>query len=143
MPTCTSRTVVRLAIEYLLITLPIVIYTSLEALHEGSVAPLLHSPEWSIATIFLAFQTVRLFVENMDRTSGRLMAIVLVIVLMLLITAASINTYMGLETKTHQSPLLVLTRWALLLAASLFFVYFAGAAIWTDEAAEKPGHTTP
>jgi hypothetical protein len=139
--TPTARTATRLAIEYLLITLPIVIYATLEAIHQHRAALLLLSPEWSIATIFLALQTVRLFVEGMDRLRGRLLAVVLVIVQVVLISSASINIYMGLEAgiETQSWPLLA-TRWALLAIASLFFVCFAGSAIWSEEReATAPG----
>jgi hypothetical protein len=129
------RTIVRLVIEYLLITLPIIIYITLEAIHQKSAAYLLQSPEWSIATIFLSFQTVRLFLEGMERDRGRLICVALVTLLVLLVTAASINTYMGLESGLDaQSWTLLVTKWVLLAAATLFFVYFAGAAIWAQEA---------
>ena len=137
MKTQTGRTILRLAIEYLLIVLPILIYVTLEAIHHGDVAHLLRSPEWSIATIFLALQTVRLFVEGMDRHYGRLLAVALITVLVILVTAASINIYMGMEFEAaSQLWGLLATKWFLLLAATFFFVYFAGAAIWADEIME-------
>src|SRR5215510_6978040 len=41
--------------EYLLITLPVALYVVLEAIHKGDATFCLWSPEWAIATIFLAF----------------------------------------------------------------------------------------
>lgn len=121
----------------MLVTLPIVIYATLEAIHQHRLALLLLSPEWSIATIFLALQTVRLFVEGTERGGGQLLAVVLVIIQMALITSASINIYMGLEAGiATQSWALLGVRWTLLVIASLFFVCFAGAAIWSEETKE-------
>jgi hypothetical protein len=129
------RTIIRLAIEYLLITLPIIIYVTLEAIHQGDAVYLLQSPEWSIATIFLSCQTVRLFLEGLERDRGRLVGVVLVVALVVLIVVASINIYMGLDSEPEgQSWMVLVTKWGLLTVATLFFVYFAGATIWAQEA---------
>lgn len=144
MPSAKRRTLMRLVIEYLLITLPIVIYVSLEAVHRQDAGPLLHSPEWSIATIFLTFQTLRLFIEGMHKSRSELMAVLLLIVFVVLIAAATVNIHMGFVAGLEsQSWRLLGTRWFLLLAATIFFVCFAGAAIWVEEQDGQHGGEAP
>jgi hypothetical protein len=130
----TARVVLRLTIEYLTITLPILIYVGSEAVHSASASLLLRSPEWSIATIFLAFQTLRVFIEGSNGRDGRLLTVMLLIPAVLLVFAAGTNVYMGLEVGVEsQSWGLLITRWGLLVVATVLFVCFAGSAIWSEE----------
>jgi hypothetical protein len=114
------------------VTLPIAGYIGLEALHRQDPKLLVTSPEWSIATILLAMQTARLFVEGIAGQGGRLITVALLLVMAVLLPTAGINAYMGLEAST-QSWGLLLTRWGLLLVASILFVCFAGSALWAEE----------
>lgn len=136
MPSPVVRTSCRLVFEYALVTMPIAGYVGLEALHGKNPALLLTSPEWSIATILLALQTARLFVEGVAGQGGRLIAVALLMVMAVLLPAAGINAYMGLEA-TAQSWGLLLTRWGLFLAASALFICFAGSALWAEEQSKE------
>jgi hypothetical protein len=80
----------------------------------------------------LALQTARLFVEGIAGQGGRLITVALLMVMAVLLPAAGINAYMGLEAST-QSWALLLTRWGLFLAASALFICFAGSALWAEE----------
>ena len=123
------ETVLELLLEYVLITLPVLVYVGLEALHHQSVAYLTTSPEWSVATMFLLLQTFRLQNKAVASDFSRNFSELLVIVLLVFAIAASINIHMSMQTV----PLtwgLVATKWALFVAASAMFVYIAGAAIY-------------
>jgi hypothetical protein len=111
---------------------PIAGYVGLEALHRKDAMLLLTSPEWSIATILLTLQTARLFVEGIAGQGGRIITVALLLVMALLLPAAGINAYMGLEAST-QSWGLLLTRGGLFMGASAMFICFAGSALWAEE----------
>lgn len=136
MKTRVHETVLALAVEYLLLTLPVLIYVAMEAVHHQTFWYLLVSPEWSIATIFILVQTYRLFIEEMSGSpKGRRMGDFLMLTLVLFAIAASINAFMAIG---HAEPSIsVLTiKWLLFAVATLIFIYVAGAAIYSS----KEGH---
>lgn len=108
--------------EYFLITLPVGLYVGLEALHRGDLHFGWRSPEWAIATVFLAFQSLSLYRQGLKRTgrsisepSFGLFALGALIV----IVSASINAFKALEDNSTAS---VIVRAALFLFTSIAFV---------------------
>jgi hypothetical protein len=65
-----TRAKVKLLVEYVTVTLPVAVYISLEEFQQNQWAHFVHSPEWSIATIFLSIQAIRLFRDSLTSSSG-------------------------------------------------------------------------
>jgi hypothetical protein len=131
-----QRTILRLAVEYFLLVLPILIYVSLEALHHEDAAYLLKSPEWSVATIFIVIQTIRIHVESIASDWNRSFTILLVIFLGVVTLAAGINIFIGLEQANKQSIWTLTTKWGLYVGASIIFLGIAGAGLFSEEMEE-------
>lgn len=128
------RTVLRLSVEYFVVTAPIVIYVGIEAFRDSAISFLVTSPEWAIATIFLTFQTVRMYLDEMHERSGRAFTYLLVLLLAAIALASGINIYVALGDVHNQSMMTIATRWILFGVASVLFIYVAGAAIYSAEA---------
>lgn len=129
------RTLLKLAGEYIVVTAPIIIYVVLEAVHDADASFLYKSPEWSIATIFLLIQTIRIYLDEMHGSVGRLFSSILVLFLAIITIAAGVNMYIGLGDVHHQSLITVIVKWTLFGMSSMVFVYVAGAAIYAAEQA--------
>ena len=124
------RTLLRLTAEYIIITLPIAIYVTLEAISDASGAFLYRSPEWSIATVFLIVQTIRMYLEEMHGSVGRSFSYILMLLLTVITLAAGVNIYVSLSDIQKQATATVAVKWGLFVIASLLFIYIAGAAIY-------------
>jgi hypothetical protein len=128
-----TRAKTKLLVEYVTVTLPVVVYIFMEALQRKEWLHFIHSPEWSIATIFLAIQAIRLFLDSVRNPAGRNIVHLLVLFLGLLILCASINTYIGLQQDDEQSVPTIVARWLFFFLSSLLFIYVAGAALYKEE----------
>lgn len=128
-----KRTLLRLAAEYIIITLPIAIYVTLEAISDQKAAFLYRSPEWSIATVFLIVQTIRMYLEEMHGSVGRSFSYILMLILTVVTLAAGVNIYVSLGDVQNQATATVAVKWVLFVIASLLFIYIAGAAIYAAE----------
>ena len=127
------RTLLKLTIEYFLLVLPILIYVSLESLHHRDAWYLFRSPEWSIATIFIVIQTIRIHLESIGDNWNRSFTILMIILLGVIALAAGINIYIGLGDVNTPSTGTMITKWVLYLISSLLFVYVAGAGVFLKE----------
>ena len=114
--------------EYFLVTLPVAIYVSLEALEKSSPSYCWSSPEWAIATIFLCFQGLSLYGRELQKTKRRLSVATIGIFTMgamLLIIVASINAYQS----SHDNGIWAMRiRVALFAFASFGFLLFVTSA---------------
>jgi len=128
-----TRAKIKLLVEYVTVTLPVAVYICMEAFQRQEWLHLIHSPEWSIATIFLAIQAIRLFLDSVQNKAGQYIVHLLILSLGLFILCAGINTYIGLEQDDDQSTLIIGGRWLLFLLSSLLFIYVAGAALYKEE----------
>lgn len=126
-------TILKLTIEYFLLVLPILIYVSLEALHHNDGWYILKSPEWSVATIFIVIQTVRMHLESIGDSWNRSFTVLLIILLGIVAMTAGINIYVALHDVANQSIGTMMTKWMLYFISSLFFVLVAGASIFAAE----------
>jgi hypothetical protein len=91
------------------------------------------SPEWSIATIFIVIQCVRIHIESMRDGWNRLFTCGLVLVLAVVSLAAAINIYVGLADGHGPSAATMMIKWGLYGAATLLFLYVAGSALYSVE----------
>jgi hypothetical protein len=111
--------------EYLLIVAPVGIYVGLEALHSADAAVLASTPEWAIATIFLAFQGNALHKHHM-RLAGRTASGGLIAFFTLGVTVvAAVNAYRYMEHPTTAS---LFVRQGLLLVTSVVFFVLVWSA---------------
>jgi hypothetical protein len=110
--------------EYLLITAPILIYVSLEAWNSSQLEDFAASPEWSMATVFLAFQGSSLYRKHLALT-GRQLSEPWLDLLRLSATiitfAASINIYISLRCNSMSA---IIFRLVLFGVSSVFFLVF-------------------
>lgn len=116
--------------EYLLVTMPVGLYVTLETVHRGHLAYFFFSPEWSIATIFLAFQALSLYIRGVKGMKARLSPAsmgILALGAVLVIVFASINAYQSLA---HETGMLIKLRLSLFLLMSLLFLLLVGGALF-------------
>jgi len=110
--------------EYFNIVMPIAIYIALEAIHKNSWLYVLDSPEWSIATIFLAYISIgryRIAIERSGRKIFEPIFGIMALVSLLLILASVINAYVSIEHESSQTTSLIITRIFLGLFSSIQF----------------------
>lgn len=122
--------------EYLLVTFPVALYVLLEAVHKEKADFFLISPEWSIATIFLAFQGFSLYVQalrRIGRTFFEPLIGMLGLYMLATIVAASANAFHSLHSNT--SPAIVFRLLLFVLTSLVFFLLVVGAKL----AAAKKG----
>ena len=119
--------------EFILTVLPVGIYVSLEALHKHDIYWLFFSPEWAIASIFLAFQTYALCFKRYSEAKFRLNTDfnLLLFVLAIIITiCASINAYISLEYEYWSK---IGFRIALFFLTIILFFFLVMSAILKSE----------
>ena len=119
--------------EYLLITVPVGLYIGLEATHNHHWGLLVHSPEWSMATIFLLFQGLSLYLRHLTGAGGKVSAVSvgLMALTSLLITAFTlVNAYTSLEADKNTRGAIVFRLGLFLLTSVGFMVMVAGAKLY-------------
>ena len=118
--------------EYLLITIPVGLYIGLEAVHSDWKI-LVSSPEWSVATIFLLFQGLTLYVRHLGGTGARVSGVkigVLALLSLVIAVFTVINIYKSLE-EGHNTTAAVIFRLGLFLITSAgFMVMVSGAKLY-------------
>lgn len=126
-----ARTFFKLAAEYIVLVLPVAIYAVLEVTGHKPWHHFLTTPEWSIATIFIAIQNVKSqFQMSRHDVDGGFPT--LVVILMFSISlAAIVNAFMNLQSGPSLGN--VGLMWVLYVAATLFFLFIAGAAKYREE----------
>ena len=119
--------------EYLLITVPVGLYIGLEATHHYNWGLLVRSPEWSMATIFLLFQGLSLYLRHLTGAGAKVssVSVGLMALTSLLITAFTlVNAYTSLEADKN-TPGAIVFRLGLFLLTSMGFVLMvAGAKLY-------------
>jgi hypothetical protein len=113
--------------EYLLLTSPVFVYVLLEALSKSEPFFILISPEWSIATLFLASQGRSIYKKNLALAGRKLDETsldILEFAALAVIISSSINAYISLHNNSYPS---IFFRAILFGAVSVAFILFAGA----------------
>lgn len=116
--------------EYLLITVPVGLYIGLEAFHQHSWSLVIRSPEWSMATIFLLFQGLSLYVRNLTGAGAKVSgaSIGLLALISLVITVFTlINAYTSLDPE-HNTNGAIVFRLGLFVITSLGFLMMVSGA---------------
>ena len=131
--TVRAHTILKLAVEYSIVTSPIAIYAVLEAIHKDDFIYIFRSPEWSVATIFLTVQAIRMYLEQLRQTLDPLLSVLLMLFLTGITLAAAINIYIALGCPEHQSLGTQVSKWVLFVMATIVFVLIAGGAIYGAE----------
>jgi hypothetical protein len=127
------RVALKLLIEYILVTLPILVYVLLEAFAQDNPLFFFTSPEWSIATIFLTLQMIRICLEGLRDVTGRLLNHLLLIALVTITLCGGVNIYVSLQAAPPFLSFPMIVKWSLFAIATALFVYVAGAAIYVSE----------
>jgi len=111
--------------EYLILVLPIGIYVMLEALHKHKWTYFFQSPEWGIATIFLSFQGVSIYIKSLSGKNKQLnhsfLGILILIVIVVTI-AAILNSYLSLENDSNTYSSIVFRLLLFLISTLYFFI---------------------
>lgn len=116
--------------EYLSVAVPVGLYIALEATHEKQWHLLWDTPKWSMATIFLLFQGLSLYVRFLNASGGRLSATTIGLfglVALLLIVIAVVNAWNALDPKEN-SAMSITIRLGLLAVVSVGFCVVVWAA---------------
>lgn len=117
--------------EYLLVAAPVGLYVTLEASSRDDAGFVARSPEWAIATIFVSFQMVSLYVRRLSETGQRVsqpFVGTISLLALFLVVAASINAYVSLRTESQLAVIFRRVLFALASAAFLLFVTSAEVA---------------
>lgn len=118
--------------EYLLVVSPVLLFLMLDSVARNNWSVLISSPEWSIATIFLAFQgrTIHRRCMAGRRVSDNWLALIDLAAVFITV-ASSIDAYISLsQNPQDQSPIF---RLSILIVVSVLFLIFTGAGIFTTE----------
>lgn len=119
--------------EYLLITIPVGLYIGLEATHQHHWPLLIESPEWSMATIFLLFQGLSLYVRHLTGTGAKVSAVSigLLALVSLTITAFTlINAYTSLEPDENTRAAIIFRLGLFVITSVGFIVMVSGAKLY-------------
>lgn len=118
------------SLEYAFVVSPVAIYVGMEAAAHEDWHFFYKSPEWGIATMFLMFQALGIYLRKFLRVPGRfslrafsaysLLTLIIVIV-------AAISSYSSLLSE-YPSNAQTALRLALLIVASSAFLILVGAA---------------
>lgn len=117
-------------LEYLVLVAPVAFYVALEAYHKQELHFFFNSPEWAIATIFLQFQGLYLYVTR-SRKRGALSESrvgILVIVALSVVVASAMN---ALESMHEETDGKLRLRGILFGASSILFLLFVAASKFT------------
>ena len=119
--------------EFVLLTLPVALYVALESFVKEDWSYFISSPEWAIATIFLAVQAVTLYFKNLSRigrTNGRAFG-GLVLLTLLIVVVSSINALESLRAHGVGSSAALWVRLALFLLSVVMFFALVGSGRYT------------
>jgi hypothetical protein len=114
--------------EYCKLTLPILLYVALEAFHHKGGTFVFTSPEWGIATVFLAIHGPGLCEDELVHNGRGISALRMRFfrsTALLLAFVALLNSFLSFCCETNGK---VFLRLALLLFASIVFILVVGAA---------------
>lgn len=123
--------------EYCLVTAPVAIYVTLEALHKHELSFLITSPEWAIATIFHVFQGMALYIQNLRRTGRKLSNVLYLLGMggLLVVIFAAINAFASLGHNTASATTLRLLLFG--LSSISFFALVTGSKILVLESTTR------
>ena len=119
--------------EYLLITIPVGLYIGLEAIHEHHWISLVQSPEWAVATIFLLFQGVSLYIRHLSSAGARISPVsigLLALISLTIIAFTVINAYTSLDPQQNTKPAIIFRLGLFVITSLGFLLMVAGAKLY-------------
>lgn len=120
--------------EYLIIIVPIGIYVFFEAHHRGELYYFYKSPEWDIATIFLAFIGINKYSSEIipirKKFSKPIFGIFQITVLLIIISAIY-NTKISIEAETSAAIFFRITLFS--ITSIIFFIFIIGKNLLKKE----------
>lgn len=119
--------------EYLLITIPVGLYIGIEATHQHDWSLLVKSPEWSVATIFLLFQGLSLYVRHLAAPGARVSGVkigVMALVSLLLTAFTVINAYTSLEDENNTRSAIIFRLGLFVITSTGFMLMVSGAKLY-------------
>ena len=119
--------------EYLLITIPVGLYIGLEAIHEHHWISMVHSPEWAVATIFLLFQGVSLYIRHLSSAGARIAPVsigLLALISLTIIAFTVINAYTSLDPQQNTSSAIIFRLGLFVITSLGFLLMVAGAKLY-------------
>lgn len=108
--------------------LPVVVYVALESYHKHDLRFFYKSPEWAIATIFLFFQGVYLYVRHSRERGRRLSESKLVIIALVLFVGALVSGMNALDSMHLETEGKIKFRLVLFLLASVLFLLLVASS---------------
>jgi hypothetical protein len=133
------------AYEYLLIVVPVGLYVALEATRKDRLAIFWTSPEWAIATVFLLFQGLTLYIRHLSRTGVRLSATkigLLGLFSLIGTTTTLINAYRSLDEHDNTAVAIFIRLIFFVVVSCAFFLFVAAAHLYSmRKKEEKSGKT--
>lgn len=114
--------------EYLVVTTPVGVFVAFEAHHARAPGHFFHSPEWSIAIVFLTIQGVTLYIRELRQTGREISDSatgILTLIAFLVAIGAAMNAYLDMEQPTSGTRTL---RLVLFILVSLVFGLMVTAA---------------
>lgn len=118
--------------EFLLIIVPVGVYVCIEAVHKNDIWYFFMSPEWSIASIFLAFQGVALYVKYLNKSNKKLNFPVIGFMVLISVIAtiiATINISVSLNFNGSDA---IIVRTIQFILTSILFVSLVSGALFSS-----------
>ena len=119
--------------EYLLITVPVGLYLTLEASHRHQWSWLWRAPEWAVATTFLLFQGLSLYVRHL-RSSGATLSSttvgLLALVSLIIMVLTLVNAYPALAEENNDVSSIAFRLGLFGIVSFGFLALVAGAKLY-------------
>lgn len=124
-------TVFRIAEEFLLINIPILLYVLVESHHRGLgfFAGIVQSSEWCIGTAVMSFQAVRLYLYGTAGGPRKSPEVIVALVFAACLITAVAFYLLSMHIHTDGNTQL---KWATFAVGTTFFIVFGGAGLWSE-----------
>lgn len=124
--------VIRIAEEFLLINMPILLYVLVESHHREMSfwVGVVTSPEWCIGTAVMSFQAIRLYVYGTSGGPKKSPGVIVALLLFACLVTALAFYLLSMHVHTDAN---IRLKWATFAGATLFFLIFGGAGLWGEE----------
>ena len=109
--------------EYILITFPIGLYVSFEAIHKNSWSYLATSPEWGIAVIFLIFVSVSRYISSIRKSERDVNEVSIKVFNLLRLIGIIISVIVSLYSVLWDNEILIVFRIILLVISTISFLF--------------------
>lgn len=126
------RAIGQAVMEYLVLVLPVAFYVGLEAYHKHDFEFFYQSPEWAIATIFLQFQGVYLFIKHSRQGDQRLSEVSVTLLALLALSIVVGSAMNALDSMHVESAGKIVFRLTLFGITSLQFLILVASSKYSN-----------